>query len=671
MNRNYPQQYPQIFKYGPPIETQKITGNRNILFQSNETEEAKKSLTKQLPTSIETIVRRSLTQNITEIVENTVINLGDTITTVFGDTITNTTTNIINNIAGDTINNIFQNIDLEPVTTTWAFDTNFDFYTFAKVSINSSENLNFNLFIDGSTYSKNLTIKDNIFINDTKNKIHIKDNHLFFNNCRLDNCNDQSGFDYDIISTSWALDTNSDLYSFSKVAINNSDNNDYNLFVKGNTYSDNLTINDSLFFSNSENKVHIKDNHLFFNNCQLDKCGSDTLSFYFDIIYSTVNSNAFIESLKNDIILLDDSINFTFLNITLEDKQVIKVNITIRDDICISNFQKLKIKDTIKKIYGLITNEQLFVNHNSENKLAMLNIYFLNEYYYFDGISRQNAFKLVKRSDENNSNPLISNQQVYLMNMNNEYLQDNYTFSTSNSKLLLEVHGFSQDFNVSNPNSIINRKDGFKLEVLPPVIININEGIIGSTIGQYDNASIVVGDGYMNNLSNFVSDSNWTNPGINPNLITDEIYLSENINIYIEDPNLYNEVFLVDERWLTVTETNNVTTYSYTFNDNFDDSKKFFKGVNFCDLEISDFVFNKNYKLETIEEHTDFMFLNKHLPALCSQEDYYNYININSEDQRREDILHELEKAHVYIYQLNEKLKDQDYKINNLQKLLI
>ena len=174
--------------------------------------------------------------------------------------------------------------------------------------------------------------------------------------------------------------------------------------------------------------------------------------------------------------------------------------------------------------------------------------------------------------------------------------------------------------------------------------------------------NIIVGEIYMDNINLFDQDSTWQNPGIDPRLITDDIYLSDNIDQYVTDPERYNDIFLVDERWLTFIQdqtTLNVTYY-YTFNDDHDDSKKFNNGQKFCEIIIADFVFNDTYKLESIEDHGNYMFKNKHLPALSSVYNYENYINIYNSEQRREDIVLELEKAHIYIFELNEKIKTQE-----------
>ena len=74
------------------------------------------------------------------------------------------------------------------------------------------------------------------------------------------------------------------------------------------------------------------------------------------------------------------------------------------------------------------------------------------------------------------------------------------------------------------------------------------------------------------------------------------------------------------------------------------------------EIVVADFVFEDHYELESIEDHAEFMWKNKHLPAILSAEEIkqngkYDVI------ERREQILEELEKAHIYIEQLNNKVK--------------
>lgn len=64
-----------------------------------------------------------------------------------------------------------------------------------------------------------------------------------------------------------------------------------------------------------------------------------------------------------------------------------------------------------------------------------------------------------------------------------------------------------------------------------------------------------------------------------------------------------------------------------------------------------------NYKLETIEEHSDFMWKNKHLPAVPKSTKDPQGLDIVNVGEQRRGMLEELEKAHVYISQLQAEIK--------------
>jgi len=74
-------------------------------------------------------------------------------------------------------------------------------------------------------------------------------------------------------------------------------------------------------------------------------------------------------------------------------------------------------------------------------------------------------------------------------------------------------------------------------------------------------------------------------------------------------------------------------------------------------LNVPDYVFEMDYKLESIEEHAEYMWQEKHLPAVKSSKEI-NDSNGYNMAERREQILEELEKAHVYIAQLHDTIKE-------------
>lgn len=77
----------------------------------------------------------------------------------------------------------------------------------------------------------------------------------------------------------------------------------------------------------------------------------------------------------------------------------------------------------------------------------------------------------------------------------------------------------------------------------------------------------------------------------------------------------------------------------------------------------ADYVFEPDYKLESIKEHADYMWQEKHLkavPKAAKTEDGQEIMEIGS---RQRGVLEELEKAHIYISQLNERIKKLEEKI--------
>ena len=79
-----------------------------------------------------------------------------------------------------------------------------------------------------------------------------------------------------------------------------------------------------------------------------------------------------------------------------------------------------------------------------------------------------------------------------------------------------------------------------------------------------------------------------------------------------------------------------------------------------------DYVFESNYHLESIEEHTKFMLEEKHLKAVPRYKKDKNGQEIVEYGSYIRGILEELEKAHMYIAKLNELIKEQQKAISIL-----
>ncbi|MEM7358802.1 MAG: hypothetical protein AAF431_06885 [Pseudomonadota bacterium] len=79
--------------------------------------------------------------------------------------------------------------------------------------------------------------------------------------------------------------------------------------------------------------------------------------------------------------------------------------------------------------------------------------------------------------------------------------------------------------------------------------------------------------------------------------------------------------------------------------------------------QFPDYVFEPEYELETIEDHANYMWQNKHLPAVgkaTTTRDGKSYVNVS--DHAR-GVLEELEKAHIYIEQLHTRLAALEEKL--------
>lgn len=77
----------------------------------------------------------------------------------------------------------------------------------------------------------------------------------------------------------------------------------------------------------------------------------------------------------------------------------------------------------------------------------------------------------------------------------------------------------------------------------------------------------------------------------------------------------------------------------------------------------ADYVFEEGYQLESIEEHSDYMWQERHLKAVPKVSVDENGIESLEIGAHRKGILEELEIAHLYIEQLNERIKALEAKV--------
>jgi len=82
----------------------------------------------------------------------------------------------------------------------------------------------------------------------------------------------------------------------------------------------------------------------------------------------------------------------------------------------------------------------------------------------------------------------------------------------------------------------------------------------------------------------------------------------------------------------------------------------------------ADYVFTPEYKLESIEEHSEFMWQEKHLKGVPKATKDENGQDVVEYGAHQRGILEEIEKAHVYIARLNELIKEQQKTISELSE---
>jgi len=76
----------------------------------------------------------------------------------------------------------------------------------------------------------------------------------------------------------------------------------------------------------------------------------------------------------------------------------------------------------------------------------------------------------------------------------------------------------------------------------------------------------------------------------------------------------------------------------------------------------ADYVFESDYNLESIEEHAEFMWTNKHLPAIPGAKTDETGHEIVEVGAHRKGIVEELEKAHIYIDCLHNRIRELEKK---------
>lgn len=83
---------------------------------------------------------------------------------------------------------------------------------------------------------------------------------------------------------------------------------------------------------------------------------------------------------------------------------------------------------------------------------------------------------------------------------------------------------------------------------------------------------------------------------------------------------------------------------------------------------FADYVFEPTFSLESIEDHSTFMWTNKHLPAVGVRKVDEQGREVVEIGARMRGLLEELEKAHIYISTLNTRVTERDEQLAKLER---
>ena len=156
----------------------------------------------------------------------------------------------------------------------------------------------------------------------------------------------------------------------------------------------------------------------------------------------------------------------------------------------------------------------------------------------------------------------------------------------------------------------------------------------------------------ITNETTGTSDGNGVMIGLDPN---------EDFRIHsYEDNNI--KFYINNSQRLIINNSGNVGIGTFTPNGKLDvDGSIYQRGTQLH----ADYVFQDDYHLESIKEHSDFMWREKHLPAIPKAKVDENGREIVEVGSHRRGIVEELEKAHIYISQLEERISKLERIIMN------
>jgi hypothetical protein len=353
--------------------------------------------------------------------------------------------------------------------------------------------------------------------------------------------------------------------------------NDYrpNAYIQGNKFTGQLVFNTQAFL--------------------IPRYTKTSLSYYFEGEYSKANLTSLNNAIKSFV--TDNGLSLTNINTNISagsENGSILVRHDMDSSVDLNSIYATNVTENINEIYkhvvsGTFTISYLDKDGNTIVSTARQNletdgfakdVFRYNTLYQFKHDTDLFSNQTIKFENAINKteNVIKSGDKVWIKNSENKYLlaeteQDRSKYvdgtiffkdeDNKYDRILFEIHGFytqdMQDVNAIPQNRAIPDDYGFKIEILPPHIKNLFTGL-----------SDFAGDDYE-----FTADSTWVleDAAVVDNFNT-SVYYSQALGEHINDPDIEDVTYEIDEVWLTY----DGTKFSFTFDNDHSLSKNFFSG---------------------------------------------------------------------------------------------
>ena len=207
----------------------------------------------------------------------------------------------------------------------WCIDEDNNQYTFSKVAINSSNNEDYELLVNGDAkISNDLTIGNNLTVNgiiidgggEVGEDFVINADLVVHGNITVDGSG-SIGTDFTIgndldVSGNITVDGSGSIGT--DFTIGNDLDVSGNITVDGGGYiGTDLTVGQNIYFGDTSNRLYVNSKHIYFNGCKLDNCQGDNVEFFLAADYNDTDLVQLESDLQTALLDLDSTIDFTNL----------------------------------------------------------------------------------------------------------------------------------------------------------------------------------------------------------------------------------------------------------------------------------------------------------------------------------------------------------------------